>query len=139
MSVYIAGPVVRQKSSIPRWVVSLYDDLMQLRSMGIIETRYPHPDRFLDDLGPKDFAAGIMRRIREADNVVAAFLPGDPSVPVETAMASFFGKRVLLVHNEASNLPRVLTGLRLVTVRRWEPDMPRRIMEFVKREYPGPR
>jgi|ERR1019366_57613 hypothetical protein len=77
------------------------------------------------------FAAQILGRIRDAQSVVAVFLPNDPSTPIECALAVREGKRVLIIHQEGVRIPRLLAGLPGVETLVFENFRQRRMLEQI--------
>src|ERR1043166_919563 len=95
--IYVAGPVLRDKST--SWVSDCYsiiEDVVRYRSD--LRASMHYADFKLETLHPKEFAAEITSRIREADNVIAVFLPGDQSTPIECILAALAKKRVLIIN-----------------------------------------
>jgi hypothetical protein len=85
----------------------------------------------LERLSAAGFMAEITRRIQNVDNVIAIFLPDDQSVPVECALAVGAGKRVLLLHETGTKIPRILAGLPGVTTSVFGPTTRQRIQLFL--------
>jgi hypothetical protein len=66
-------------------------------------------------MSAESFAGELGRRITTADAVIAVFLPDDQSTPVECALAAAAGRRVLILHEAGTRIPRLLAGLPRVT------------------------
>jgi hypothetical protein len=136
-----------------------YDDydnsgviLLCLNSAMYVEKGKPDEDRPEDDLesvNPWEFRNQIQRRIEGSDRVIAVFLPTDPSVPVECAIASLMSRRILLIHDlslvisppsrlaerfrqiQPFGLPRILAGLDGLESTKWGPATVETILRFV--------
>lgn len=116
MPVYIAGPVPRSTTRQPVWVRECYRVIEDVvRAMPRYQARLPYADPLLEGMEARGFAAELTRRIASADSVIAVFLPDDQSVPVECALAAVAGKRVLLLHEAGTRIPRILAGMPGVT------------------------
>jgi hypothetical protein len=112
MPVYIAGPVLRSTTRQPSWVRECYQLIQAI--IGVSprhQARLPFADPLLEEMDARGFAVELARRIISADSVIAVFLPDDQSVPVECALAAAAGKRVLLLHEASTRIPRVLAGM----------------------------
>jgi hypothetical protein len=71
----------------------------------------PGPERALDAASPKEFIEQILGRIRESERVITVYTPFDAAGPIETAYASFFRKRILILARQPKLLPRMMLGL----------------------------
>jgi len=131
MSVYVAGPVERAWRLLPDWVVTCYELIESASERTGSIARRPYAEKDLDALGAEKFSAEIQNRIKKADHVVAVFLPNDPSVPVECAIAALTGKRVMLIHNEARGLPRIFAGLGGLRLELWGSTTANSIRRFL--------
>jgi nucleoside 2-deoxyribosyltransferase len=132
MPIYVAGPVVRPAAQQPGWVAACYElieDFVRFKPQ--YKTRFPIAEQVLESMDAGDFTKELTRRIQSADNVIAVFLPDDQSVPVECALAVAAGKRVLLLHESSTRIPRILAGLPRVTTAVFGPSTPRRIELFL--------
>jgi len=108
---YIAGPVIREGIPVDPWVTQCYSIIERAANYDGRRAAIPYVEQSLEQAAPKEFAAQILSRIKDALSVIAVFLPTDPSTPVECAFAVREGKRVLLIHQGEVRVPRLLAGL----------------------------
>jgi hypothetical protein len=132
MPIYVAGPVLRPTTQLPGWVAECYGIIRDFVSNNPrYKAQFPVAELLLERMSSADFMAEITRRIRNVDNVIAVFLPDDQSVPVECALAVAAGKRVLLLHETGTMIPRILAGLPGVTTVVFGPTTRQRIQLFL--------
>ena len=125
MAFYIGGPVQRPGTKLPKWIYECYTIISKTTN-----AMPPSVERQLETLEPSLFNREIHRRIYESEGVVAVFLPGDESTPVECAIAAMLGKRVLLIAAESESVPRVLSGMKGVRLARFGPNIENEIRLF---------
>ena len=132
MPIYVAGPVVRPTMRQPVWVAACYELIEDsLRFSPRFKARLPIAESMLERMDAGSFVTELTHRIRSSDRVIAVFLPEDQSVPVECALAVAAGKRVLILHESDTRIPRILAGLSLVTTAVFGPNTSRRIQLFL--------
>jgi len=135
---YVAGPVLREGIPADPWVEECYRIIEQAAGKVRQSAAIPRAEMLLEKASPKDFAAKILSRIRDAGSVVAVFLPNDPSTPIECAFAVREGKRVLIIHQPGVRVPRLLSGLNGVETIEFESlaerDLLSDIREFLGRK-----
>jgi hypothetical protein len=108
---YIAGPVIREGTPINSWVQQCYSIIEKAAGSVSQSAVIPSVEIPLERATPQEFSAQILGRIRDAQSVVAVFLPNDSSTPIECALAVREGKQVLILHQEGVRIPRLLAGL----------------------------
>lgn len=108
---YVAGPVIRPNQRLAPWVEQCYDMIQEAAWAAGASAPQPKVDPLLESGLPATFASQIAARIRDAGSVVAVFLPNDQSTPIECALAAAAGKRVLIIYEVGSVVPRILAGL----------------------------
>ncbi len=132
MTVYVAGPVLRSTKSHPAWVQQCYKLIEEVVSLSArLKMRIPFAEPLLEGMGAEQFATELRHRITNADSVIAVSFPDDQSVPVECALASAAGKRVLLLHEATTRIPRILAGMSKVTTAVYGPTTRNRIELFL--------
>lgn len=108
---YVAGPVIREGTPANPWVRRCYAMIEEAAGRTRQRASIPYVEFALEQATPREFSGQILGRIRDAQSVVAVFLPNDPSTPIECALAVGAGKRVLILHQEGVRIPRILAGL----------------------------
>jgi hypothetical protein len=137
MSIYVAGPVLRSPADMydrPHlraiyedigsleyaqrrlgreldFLTDIYTDIMRSAVRYKMRVSVPGPERALDVASPKEFIEQIHQRIRESERVITVYTPFDAAGPIETAYASFFRKRILILARQPKLLPRMMLGL----------------------------
>ena len=119
---YVAGPVLREGQEPDPWVNQCYMIIGRAADNAGQFTQLPRAEDTLESANPQGFVEEILARIRDAGMVVAVFLPGDQSTPIECALAVREGKRVLILHQPNVTLPRLLAGLPGVQTMSCNPD-----------------
>lgn len=141
MSIYVAGPVVRPPAQIFErqglgavydyfssrkdaetrlaaefdFLVDTYSTIMRSAVRQQFNLFLPEPDLSLDLASPQDFIERIVSRIRQAEQVITVHTPLDAAGPIETAYASIFKKRILIITRHPRLIPRMMLGLPGVT------------------------
>lgn len=135
MSIYVAGPVLRAKSALPKWVNDCYAMIDSIHSWNSrFKARLPFGEPTMEGMDDKGFADEISRRISASDSVIAVFLPDDTSTPIECVIAALLlKKRVLLIHERGTAVPRMLSGLKGVKTIDHGPTTFERIQLFLLR------
>jgi|SRR5579862_278892 len=131
MPIYVAGPVIRPVAQPPNWVIECYQVIAAVVRPRF-EAQFPVAEPLLERMEAGGFAAELMRRIAGADSMIAVFLPGDQSTPVECALAAAARKRVLLIFEARTKLPRILVGMPGVTTAIYGPDTYGLIVRFLR-------
>lgn len=137
MSLYVAGPVLRSPAEMydrPHlrefyedigsveyaqrrlgrdldFLTDIYTDIMRSAVRSRTRVSLPGPDRALDTASPREFIEQILGRIKECERVISVYTPFDASGPIETAYASFLGKKILILARKPNLLPRMMLGL----------------------------
>jgi hypothetical protein len=137
MPLYVAGPVLRSPAQMlnrPDWrtiyenigspefaerrmsaqldfITDVYSGIMRSAVQFNMRLFLPQPDPDLEASSPAEFTHQIISRIGESDRVICVYTPFDASGPVETAYASTLGKKILIVAQLPSLLPRIMLGL----------------------------
>jgi hypothetical protein len=119
---YVAGPVLRKGHKADPWVEQCYVIIRQAARNAGQSALLPEAESFLELANAQGFSEEILSRIRKAGAVVAVFLPGDQSTPIECALAVREGKRVLILHQPGLTVPRLLAGLPGVETISFDPD-----------------
>jgi len=128
---YIAGPVIREGTPLDPWVRQCYSLIEEAAGYTRQRVAIPHVEMPLERATPREFSAQILGRIRDAQSVIAVFLPNDPSTPIECAFAVRERKRVLIIHQEGVRVPRLLAGLPGVQTLAFEEFGQRRVFEQI--------
>lgn len=110
-SVYVSGPVIRGGEPLPFWVQATYEQAYQRIGSLHAEALMPQSERRLETMDPQNFRSEIEDRISSADAAIIVFTGQDVSAGIEAAMASFQGKKVLIVSDKLERVPRLLRGL----------------------------
>ena len=128
---YIAGPVIREGTPLDPWVRQCYSIIEEAAGSARQRAAIPYVELPLERATPREFSAQILGRIRDARSVIAVFLPTDPSTPIECVLAVREGKQVLIIHQEAARVPRLLAGLPGVKTLAFEEFGQRRVFEQI--------
>ena len=111
-SVYIGGPVTRRpRSKVPSWVSAVYQEAYRHTGELHAEVIMPEYDSRLDARAPHKFFEEIDNRISTSNVAIVIFGSGDVSAGIEAALASFRGKKVLIVAEKLEAVPRLLLGM----------------------------
>jgi hypothetical protein len=110
---YVSGPVIRQSMEwdLAPWVQEIYTQLSALAHRQGKTVILPNAEPQLEHSDPKEFFRAIRKRIGSAKAVVSVFAAGDVSAGIETCMASVAGKKIVLIAEDPSEIPRLLEGL----------------------------
>ena len=134
MPIYVAGPVLRPSTQLPEWVAACYGIIQDfVNNNPRYKAQFPVAELALERMSPANFMEEITHRIQNVDSVIALFLPDDQSVPIECALAAAARKRVLLLHQSGTKIPRILVGLPDVTTAVFGPNTRQRIEIFLLR------
>jgi hypothetical protein len=117
-TIYVAGPVLRpEPADSSRELAVLYRHLAEAAQAARVDVVLPIHDERLDALPPLEFAQAIWTLIKKADAVVALLdAPGarpgtNLAVAGEAHLARVAGKRVAIVAEEPSHMPRLLRAV----------------------------
>jgi hypothetical protein len=109
--VYVAGPVVSEKESLPPLYRVIVEEAQEQGRQVELPVRHPQVDNF----PPTQFTEWTASRIRSAAAVVAVLPREDQSVPVESTLAAVASVPQLVVADAPGSVPRLVEGLPGVT------------------------
>lgn len=111
-TVYVAGPVLRGGAQlIDSLVGRMYDAISGAAKELGIEARLPGATWVLEQADPASFFREIQQSIKDASVAISVFTSGDVSLGVESTIASYSGRRQLLLCPRGQHVPRLLSGL----------------------------